>query len=317
MVQAINLALTQEMQKDDKVIILGEDVGIDGGVFRVTDKLFEKFPKRVFDTPLAESGIIGTSIGLAISGMKPVAEIQFSGFLYPGFDQIISHATRIRTRTRGQMSCPFVIRTPYSGGIRALEHHSESMEALYMHTPGLKVAIPANPYDAKGLLVSAIRDPDPVLFLEPKRVYRAIKQDIPEEEYMLPLGQAHIEQQGDDITVITYGAMLKVTKDAIKEQKATIEVINLRSIFPLDTQTIINSVKKTGRCVIIHEGPRTGGVAAEIIARINEKALFSLKGPIKRVTGYDIIMPLYQREKAYLPNKTKINAAIQEVMQYT
>ena len=318
MVQAINLALLQEMQKDTKVLLLGEDIGVDGGVFRVTDGLYEKFgPKRVIDTPLAESGIVGTAIGLALSGLKPVAEIQFDGFIYPAFDQLISHAARFRTRTRGNMSCPLVVRAPYGGGIRALEHHSESMEALYMHTPGLKVVIPATPKEAKGLLTSAIRDPDPVLFLEPKRIYRAIKEEVPEEEYTLPLGQAAITQEGVDVTIIAYGAMLREVVAAQEKTKASCEIVNLRSIFPLDSTTIINSVKKTGRCVIVHEGPRTGGVAAEIIARINEKALFALKGPIKRVTGYDTIMPLYQREKAYLPNATKITHAIEEVMQYT
>jgi len=317
MVTAINMALDQEMKKDSSVILLGEDVGVDGGVFRVTDGLIKKYGKdRVIDTPLAESAIIGTSIGMALNGLKPVAEVQFSGFMYPGFDQLISHASRIRTRTRGKHSCQIVVRTPYSGGIRALEHHSESMEALYAHTPGLKVVIPSNPYDAKGLLISAIRDPDPVIFLEPKRVYRAIKQDVPEAEYTIPLGLAKVLHEGSDVTLISYGAMMKTCLEAIKKVDYSVEVIDLRTIKPWDYETVINSVKKTGRCIIVHEAPRSFSVSTDIIAMINEKALLSLEAPVERVTGYDTIMPLYKLEKEYIPSEDRIIKGIEKVMKF-
>lgn len=317
LVEAINLALHQEMKKDPSVLVLGEDVGVDGGVFRVTDKLINVFGKnRVFDTPLAESGIVGTSIGLALYGFKPVAEIQFSGFIYPGFNQIVSHAARIRNRSRGKFSCPIVIRAPYSGGIRALEHHSESMEALFAHVPGLKVVIPATPYQAKGLLVSAIRDPDPVIFLEPKRVYRAIKDEVPTKEYTIPLGKARVVQEGKDVTVIAWGAMLWVTQKALKKSNVDVELIDLQTISPLDTETIINSVKKTGRCVIVHEAPNSFGTGAEIIARINEKAIYDLLGPVVRVTGYDTIVPLPRNEKHYFPSEERILKGLADVMEY-
>lgn len=317
-IEAVNLALKQEMKKDKTVLVLGEDVGADGGVFRATEGLLKAFGKeRVIDTPLAESGIVGTSIGMAIAGLKPIAEIQFDGFIYPAFDQLISHAARIRTRSRGTLSCPLVVRAPYSGGIRALEHHSESMEALYRHTPGLKVVIPSTPYDAKGLLISAIRDPDPVLFLEPKRIYRATKEDVPEKEYSIPLGKANIIQEGSEITVISYGASMHETKKAVALlQEQSIELIDLRTISPLDDQTLVESVKKTGRCVIVHEGPRSCGIAAEIIARINEKCLLSLQAPIIRVTGFDTVMPLYKLEKEYLPTVERIKKAIEDVLNY-
>lgn len=316
MVTAINMALDQEMKKDSSVILLGEDVGIDGGVFRVTDGLIKKYPKRVIDTPLAESAIIGTSIGMALNGLKPVAEVQFSGFLYPGFDQLISHASRIRNRTRGKHSCQIVVRTPYSGGIRALEHHSESMEAIYAHTPGLKVVIPSNPYDAKGLMVSAIRDPDPVIFLEPKKVYRAIKQDIPEKEYTIPLGKANIIQEGNDVTLVSYGSMMKTCLEALQKVKYSVEAIDLRTIKPWDYETVINSVKKTGRCIIVHEAPKSFGVAAEIIATINEKALLSLEAPVERVTGYDTVMPLFKLENDYIPSQERIIKGLDKVMKF-
>src|SRR3989338_6872358 len=257
-VQAINMAMKQEMKRDQKVIVLGEDVGLDGGVFRATDGLIHELGKeRVFDTPLAELGIVGTSIGLAINGMRPVAEIEFSGFMYATFDQILSHAVRIRTRSRGSYSCPMVIRTPYGGGIRALELHCESGESIFAHVPGLKMVIPSNPYDAKGLLASAIRDPDPVIFYEPMRIYRAIKQDIPENDYTVPIGKAQVAQEGDDLTLIAWGAMVKTCQDAIEKlnSKYSVELIDLRTINPYDAETIINSVKKTGRCVIAHEAP--------------------------------------------------------------
>ena len=318
MVEAINLALKQEMKKDKDVLVLGEDVGIDGGVFRVTEGLLKLYgEKRVIDTPLSESGIIGISIGMAVYGLKPVAEVQFSGFMYPGFDQLISHASRIRNRSRGRFSCPMVVRTPYSGGIKALEHHSESMEALYVHTPGLKVVIPSGPYDAKGLLISAIRDPDPVIFLEPTRVYRAIKEDVPEKEYALPLGKCNLVKAGNEITVVSYGAMMKLVLEAVEKlENVSAEVIDVRTLSPLDDETIINSVKKTGRCVVVNEGPRSCGFAAEIIARINEKALLSLEAPVKRITGYDTIIPLAKLEDKYLPSVKRIMHGIEEVLSF-
>lgn len=319
MVQAINTALKQEMEKDPTVILLGEDIGINGGVFRVTEGLWQKFgDKRVIDTPLAESGLIGASIGMAVYGLKPVPEIQFDGFSIPAFDQLINHASRIRNRTRGRFHVPLTVRIPYSGGIRALEHHSDSPETYFVHTPGLKVVVPSGPYDAKGLLVSAIRDPDPIIYLEPKRIYRAIKEEVPEEEYTIPIGEAKIVQPGGDITVITYGAMLKIVKEAVEKigERRSIEVIDLRTLSPMDTDSVIKSVSKTGRCVIVHEAQRTLGMAAEIIARINEKALLSLEAPIERVTGYDVVYPLPKLENYYLPNADRIVDAIERTMNF-
>ena len=321
MVEAINLALHQEMEKDKNVVVLGEDVGKEGGVFRVTVGLQQKFgEKRVIDTPLAESAIVGTSIGMAVYGLKPVAEIHFDGFVHPAFDQLISHAARIRTRSRGRYTCPLVVRFPYGGGIRALEHHSDSFEALYVHIPGLKVVIPSTPYDAKGLLISAIRDPDPVIFMEPKRIYRAIRQEVPVEEYTIPLGKAEIRRQGSDITIICYGAMVREaekTAEALQSKRISCEIIDLRTLFPLDTPAIISSVKKTGRAVVVHEAPRTAGLGAEIYALIMERALLSLQAPVERVTGFDTIMPLYTLENEYLPNPTKIQAAVEKVMKFS
>lgn len=320
MVQAINLALRQEMEKDNRVLVLGEDVGKDGGVFRVTEGLFDKFgPQRVIDTPLSESGIVGTAIGLAAYGLRPVAEIQFDGFVYPAFDQIISHAARIRTRSRGRFTCPLVIRAPYSGGIHAPEHHSESMEAIYVHTPGLKVVIPSTPYDAKGLMIASIRDPDPVIFLEPKKVYRAIKQEVPEEEYVIPLEKANVVRQGNDVTLISWGAMMKTTLEAadiVQKEGVSTEVIDIRSLSPLDTDTIIASAKKTGRVVVAQEAPRTCGFASEIAALINEKALLSLEAPVTRVTGFDTVMPLYKLENLYIPDVHRILKAVESVVKF-
>lgn len=318
-VEAINLALHQEMAKDKRVVVLGEDVGLEGGVFRVTTGLQKKFGKeRVMDTPLAESAIVGTSFGMAVYGLRPVCEIQFDGFIYPAFDQIISHVARIRNRSRGRFTCPLVIRAPICGGIRALEHHSESMEALYAHIPGVKVVIPATPYDAKGLLISAIRDPDPVLFFEPKRLYRAIKEDVPEKEYTIPIGKAKIVQEGNDITLIAWGAMVRECQRAATQMqnKVSCEIIDLRTMSPLDTETVMTSVKKTGRCIIVHEAPRSGGLGGEIMARINEKAILNLKAPIERVTGFDTTMPYYQNENNYLPNPQRITQAIDKVMMF-
>jgi pyruvate dehydrogenase E1 component beta subunit len=317
MVQAINLALRQELKKDGRLIILGEDVGIDGGVFRVTDGLQDEFGEgRVVDTPLSELGIVGTSIGLAAKGMHPVAEIQFSGFLYAAYDQLVSHAARIRTRSRGRFTCPMVIRAPYGGGIRALELHCESQEAILAHTPGIKVVIPSGPYDAKGLLISAIRDPDPVVFLEPMRVYRAIKEDVPEEEYTIALGSANVLQEGTDLTVISWGAMMKYTREALAKTGYSAEVIDIRTISPLDSETVINSVKKTGRCLIVHEAPRTCGFGAEIIAQINEKAFLHMEAPVVRVTGFDVPFPMYKLENYYLPDEDRILKGVEKVMKF-
>ncbi|MBI4162732.1 MAG: alpha-ketoacid dehydrogenase subunit beta [Candidatus Aenigmarchaeota archaeon] len=317
LVQAINSALQNEMEADSNVIILGEDVGIDGGVFRVTDGLQKKFgEQRVVDTPLAESAIVGSAIGMSVYGLKPVAEIQFDGFMHTAFNQIVNHAARIRTRSRGRFHCPLVIRAPYSGGIKALEHHSDSPETYFAHTPGLKVVIPSNPYDAKGLMISAIRDPDPVIFLEPKRIYRAIKQEVPDESYTVPLEKCNVVKQGSDITVIAYGAMVRECQKAAELSHTSIEIIDVRTLKPLDKETIIKSVGKTGRCVVVHEAPRTCGFGAELVSIIQEHTLLSLKAPIERVTGYDVVMPLPKMENYYLPNAERIAAAIERVMKF-
>lgn len=316
-VQAVTLGLRQELARDKNVVVLGEDIGINGGVFRATEGLQKEFgPDRVIDTPLAELGIVGCAIGMAVNGLRPVAEIQFSGFMYAAFDQLISHAGRIRTRSRGRFTCPLVVRTPYGGGIRALELHCESGEAIFSHIPGLKMIIPSNPYDTKGLLAAAIRDPDPVIFYEPMRIYRAIKQDIPENDYIVPIGKANIVQEGDDLTLIAWGSMVKTCQDAIEKlnNKYSIELIDLRTINPYDAEAIINSVKKTGRCVIVHEAIRTAGFAAELIASINEKALLSLEAPVMRVTAPDVPYPLYKLENYYLPDVNRVLKAIEKVM---
>lgn len=315
MVQAINLALKEEMQRDSSVVILGEDVGKDGGVFRVTEGLWEQFGhERVIDTPLAESGIVGAAIGMAVYGLKPVAEIQFMGFIYPAIDQIFSHAARIRTRTRGRFTCPLVIRTPYGAGIKAPDLHSESTEALFCHMPGVKVVVPSTSYNAKGLLISAIRDPDPVIFLESTRLYRLIKEDVPEGEYTIPLGKARVVQEGKDVTVIAWGSMLHRALQAVEGLDA--EVIDLMTLNPFDEETILKSVKKTGRVVIIHEAPKTCGFGAELSATIAEDAMLYLKGPIIRVAGYDVVMPLPKLEDYYMPTVERIKKGIEEVMKY-
>lgn len=321
MVQAINLALEQEMQKDPAVVVMGEDVGKDGGVFRVTEGLLEKFGvSRVIDTPLAESGIVGAAIGMAIAGLKPVAEIQFSGFLYPAYDQLINHAARIRNRSRGRFHCPLVVRAPYSGGIHAPEHHSESMENIYVHAPGLKVVIPATPYDAKGLMLAAIRDPDPVIFLEPKKVYRSIKQEVPEQEYVIPLGKADIKREGGDVTLIAWGSMVHVALEAAQklydEKKISAEVVDLRTLSPFDIDTILASVTKTGRCVIVHEAPRTSGLGAELGFLIQERLMLSLKAPVARATGWDTVFPLAKLEHLYLPNAGRVCKKVEKVMSF-
>ncbi len=319
-VQAINLALMQEMERDSSVMVLGEDVGKNGGVFRVTEGLWQKFGgERVVDTPLAESAIVGASIGLAMMGFKPVAELQFDGFSYPALDQLINHAARMRNRSRGRFSVPMVVRFPYSGGIKALEHHSESPEAYYCHTPGLKVVVPSTPADAKGLMISAIRDPDPVIFMEPKRIYRAIKEEVPEKEYTIPIGEAKRVTEGDGVTVIAWGAMVRdcvAAAEVASERGVSCEVIDLRTLSPIDDLTIINSVKKTGRAVVVHEAQRNCGLGAEIVARITEKAFLNLEAPVARVTGYDVAYPLPKLEQYYLPNQDKILTAIESAAKF-
>ncbi len=321
MVQAINLALRQEMEKDDRVVVLGEDVGVDGGVFRVTDGLIEEFgEERVMDTPLAESGIIGVSVGMAVYGLRPVCEIQFSGFSYEGFHQLESHAARLRWRSGGRFHVPMVLRAPYGGGVRALEHHSESREAYYAHTPGLKTVIPSTPRNARALLVSAIRDPDPVVFYEPKAVYRAYREEVPEEEETIPIGQSEIIREGSDITLVAYGAMVHPTLEAAVELQekdgVEAEVVDLLTIAPLDDERFTQSVKKTGRAVVVHEAPRSYGPGAEIMARLVEKSFLYLEAPIRRVTGFDIVIPLFQREKDYIPNVDRIVQAARETLSF-
>jgi len=320
LVEAINLALAEEMGRDERIIVLGEDVGRLGGVFRVTDGLQSQFGvNRVIDTPLAEAGIVGTALGLALGGLKPVVEIQFMGFLPPALDQIICHISRYRNRTRGRHTVPLVVRMPYGAGIHAPEHHSESIESILAHIPGIKVVIPSNPYDAKGLLISALRDPDPVMFLEPKRIYRAIRQEVPEGEYTVPLGTANIIRSGKSVTAVAWGAMVREVMRAaelVEPEGIAVEVIDLRNISPLDDDTIVQSIKKTGRGVIVHEACRTCGMAAEIIARINEKAFLSLAAPLERVTGFDTIPPLLKLEEHFLPDVFRISRAIRKIAQF-
>ncbi len=311
MIQALNLALQQEMEKDDGVIILGEDVGVDGGVFRATDGLITRFgEERVLDTPLAESAIAGMSIGMAVYGLKPVCEIQFSGFSYQTFHQIENHAARLRWRSQGRYHVPMVLRTPYGGGVRAIEHHSESRETYWAHTPGLKMVIPSGPRNARALLVSAIRDPDPVIFYESKALYRAFREEVPDEEESMPLGKSTIVREGKDLTMISYGAMMRPTLEAasvLKEKEGLeAEVIDILTVAPLDDDLFVQSVLKTGRAVVIHEAPRSFGPGAEIITRLMEKAFYYLEAPIERVTGYDVITPLFSRENAYIPNANRI-----------
>lgn len=321
MAKSINLALHEAMDRDERVVVMGEDVGMDEGVFRITEGLYAKFGgTRVIDTPLAESGIVGTAIGMAIYGLRPVCEIQFSGFDYYNYAQLESHAARFRNRTRGRITVPMVMRAPYGGGIRAIEHHSESREAIYCHTPGLKVVIPSGPRNARALLHSAIQDPDPVIYYEPKAVYRLFKEEVPDKMETLPIGQAQVVQKGSEITLISYGASLRVTLEAAEmleeEDGVKAEVIDLLTISPLDVKTIVESVRKTGRAVVVHEGPRTCGVAAEVIAHINEKALLHLEAPIIRVTGYDTPIPYFSKERAYLPDADKVLAACRETLSF-
>ena len=319
LVQAINLALTQEMEADDRVIILGEDVGLNGGVFRVTEGLQQRFGEhRVVDTPLAESGIIGTAIGLAVGGLRPVPEIQFEGFLGPAYDQITNHAARYRTRSRGAITIPLTIRVPVGGGIHAPELHSDSPEAIYAHTPGLKVVMPSTPYDAKGMLISAIRDPDPVIYFEPKRIYRAFREEVPEDEYTVPIGKAKVVEEGTDLTVVTWGATTLQCIEAMDNlpEDLSVELIDLRTIYPYDLDTVAASVQKTGRCVIACEAPRTASMAAELATAIQEECFLHLKAPIQRVCGFDTVMPYYKLELDYLPDANRISKGILETAGY-
>jgi pyruvate dehydrogenase E1 component beta subunit len=318
-IQAVNDALRVEMRKDPDVVVLGEDVGRFGGVFRATQGLQDEFgADRVIDTPLAEGGIIGTAVGMALYGLKPVPEIQFADFIFPAFDQIVNEAAKYRYRSGGQYACPLVIRSPYGGGIKGGHYHSQSPEAHFIHTPGLKVVVPANPYDAKGLLISAIRDPDPVLFFEPKRVYRASKGEVPEGEYAIPLGQAAVTREGCQVTLLAWGAMWHEADQAAREAEAEgidCEVIDLRSLQPLDLDTLVASVKKTGRAVVIHEAPRTCGFGAELVALLQERCFLHLEAPIARVTGFDTPFP-YTLEMEYLPRAPRILKALREVVSF-
>ena len=319
LVQAVRDGLETEMDRDEDVLVMGEDVGINGGVFRATDGLHEKFGEdRVIDTPLAESGIIGTAVGMAAYGLRPVPEIQFLGFVYPGFDQIVSHAARLRTRSRGRYTCPMVIRAPYGGGIEAPEHHSESTEDFFIHQPGLKVVIPSTPPDTKGLLASAIRSPDPVVFLEPKLIYRSFREDVPEGEHTVPLGEAAVRQAGSDVSVFTYGAMTRPTLAAADQLAGEIdvEVVDLRTLSPLDEETIVESFKKTGRAVIVHEAPKTGGFGGEIATTLQEEALLYQEAPVRRITGFDTPFPLYSLEDYYLPEAERVVDGIRDVVEF-
>ncbi|MFA5895412.1 MAG: alpha-ketoacid dehydrogenase subunit beta [Thermoplasmata archaeon] len=318
MVQAINNALREEMRRDERVVILGEDVGRNGGVFRCTEGLIDEFPDRVFDTPLAEAGIIGSAIGMALYGLRPVPEIQFQDFIYPAFDQIVSEAAKMRYRSGGQYSVPMTIRTPFGGGIRGGHYHSQSGEAYFAHTAGLKVVVPSSPSDAKGLLTSSIRDPDPVLFLEPKKLYRAFREEVPEGELTVPLGKALVRRPGKDVSLFAYGYMAHVCLEAAQkaaEKGVEAEVVDLRTLVPLDLEAVLASVRKTGRAVIVYEAPRTAGYGAEISALLAEKAIEYLRGPIVRVTGFDTPFP-YALEDVYLPNADRVLAAIDKVMAF-
>ena len=320
LVQAVRDGLYGELERDDDVLVMGEDVGRNGGVFRATQGLYEEFGEdRVVDTPLAESGIVGTAIGMAAYGLRPVPELQFAGFMYPGFDQLVSHAARLRTRSRGRYTCPITVRAPYGGGIRAPEHHSESKEAFYAHEPGLQVVVPSNPHDAKGLLAAAIRDPDPVVFLEPKLVYRAFREAVPEAPYTVELGTADVVREGEDVSVFTWGAMVRPTLDAAEEladDGIDAEVVDLRTLKPFDIETVVASFEKTGRAAVVHEAPKTGGLAGELIATIQAEALLYQEAPIERITGFDVPFPLYALEDYYLPETARIKDGIRETVDF-
>jgi pyruvate dehydrogenase E1 component beta subunit len=318
--QAVRDAMRDEMRVDDTVLVLGEDVGVDGGVFRATEGLIEEFgADRVIDTPLAESGIVGMSVGLAATGFKPVAEMQFMGFVYPAINQLLAHAARMRNRTRGTLSVPMVARMPYGGGIHPPEHHSESYETLFLNSPGFKVVVPSNPYDAKGLLVAAIRDPDPVLFMEPKRIYRAFREEVPDGPYEVPLGKASVPREGDDVTLISWGSMVRVCLDAAEALSldgVAAEVVDLRTLNPLDRDTLIDSVVKTGRAVVVHEAPRTNGFGGEISALIMEHALLQLLAPVQRVCGFDVTFPLAKLESHYMPTRDRVIKAVRAALDF-
>jgi pyruvate dehydrogenase E1 component beta subunit len=317
--QALNGALDTALSSDDQVVLLGEDIGRTGGVFRITDGLADKYgTDRVFDTPVAESGIVGAAFGMAIAGMRPVAELQFLGFSYPAYDQVINHVARIRNRSNHRFTAPLVIRIPYGGGIGAAEHHSESTEAIYTHIPGVKVVVPSTPRDARGLLLAAIEDPDPVVFLEPIRLYRAIKEQIPEIYYRVDIGPVRVERSGDDVTLFGWGAMMKETRlaaSALEEEDVSVEVIDVRTLTPLDRDGIVASVEKTGRAVVVHEAPLTGGFGGEIAATIQERCLYSLLAPVQRVTGWDTVFPLKRSEGHYLPSVDRITAAVRRTLE--
>ena len=320
MIEALHSALELELERDQKVVLFGEDIGANGGVFRVTEHLQTHFgEERVFDTPLAESGIIGTAVGMAVYGLKPIAEIQFAGFLYVSMNQLVSQAARMRYRSAGAFTCPLVVRAPYGGGVRTPEMHSDSLEGIFLQTPGMKVVVPSNPYDAKGLLAAAVADPDPVLFLENIKLYRSFRQETPTEYYSLPLGQANVIQEGDDVSIFAYGAMVNVALEAAKKAQQEIgtscEVIDLRTVWPLDEETIVRSVEKTGRAIVVHEAPRAGGIGAEVTAIINDHCLYSLLKPVGRVTGYDTPFPVPGVEDYYVPTPGRVLTALTEVME--
>ena len=320
MVQAINDALDIKLAEDPNVVVFGEDVGTEGGVFRVTEELQQKYGEnRVFDSPLAESAIVGSAVGMAMAGLRPIVELQFCGFVYPAFNQIISHAARIHNRTRGKFKTPMVIRFPYGGGINALEHHSESMEALYGHIPGVKVVIPSTPHDAKGMLISAIESDDTVIFMEPKRIYRAIKQEVADEKFSIPIGKAKVLTEGTDITVVAYGAMIREVQKAMvmaKQSNISIELIDLRSIYPIDKETIIKSIQKTGKLAIVTEEPKTFGLAAEITSIATEEAFLYLEAPPKRIAAFDTIVPLPRGEHFYMQTPEKIFYELERLMKF-
>ncbi|WP_324295667.1 alpha-ketoacid dehydrogenase subunit beta [Rossellomorea vietnamensis] len=320
MVQAITEAMRVMLQENQDVLLMGEDIGTNGGVFRATDGLQQEFGEdRVLDTPLSEAGFIGAAIGMGLNGFRPVTEVQFLGFIYPAYEQIMTHASRIRARTLGSFTCPLVIRAPYGAGVRAPEIHSDSTEALFTHMPGIKVVCPATPYDAKGLLIAAIEDPDPVLFLEPMRCYRSSKEEVPEEKYTVEIGKGKVVAEGEDVTIIAWGAMVKIAEDAAKEaadKGISCEVLDLRTLYPLDKDLISNSVQKTGRTVIVHEAHATGGVGNDVLTIINDKSFLYQKAPTERVTGFDTPVPYFGFEDFYLPDSKRVLAAVEKVTRY-
>lgn len=321
MVKSLNLALAEAMREDENVTLLGEDIGQDGGVFRITEGLLEEFgSERVIDTPVAEAGIVGAAIGMSLYGLRPVCEMQFSGFAYQAFHQVEGHLSRLRNRSRGRFSVPMVIRMPYGGGIRAIEHHSESREAYYAHTPGLHVVVPSTPRNARALLREALHCPDPVIFYEPKALYRAFREEVPEEPETFPIGKARVVCEGDDITLIGYGAMVRVLEEAADELRdqdgVNAEVVDLISLAPMDTETLVASVAKSGRAIVVHEGPRRCGIGSEVAARLAESALDHLEAPVRRITGFDVQFPYFARERAFMPNSDRVVQAARELLEY-